>query len=124
MPRMQPFLRDLCNSKFPSPTLKLKRWAIIGHPSGMMSCKSSGIGILVRFSVDGTGEADKNVRSPIAVGPPSQCKLPRNWLQAAAFGRKLATVYAQSTAKFEHSGQPLLWLHVAFRSQQTASKCL
>src|SRR5205085_6171445 len=37
-PRIQPSLRDLCNSKFPSPTLK--RWAIIDPPSGMMSGKS------------------------------------------------------------------------------------
>src|SRR3989440_3756137 len=28
--------------------------------------------ILVRFSVDRAGEADKNVRAPIAVGPPSE----------------------------------------------------
>src|SRR5437588_11140711 len=28
--------------------------------------------ILVRFRVDRTGEADKNVRAPIAVGPPSE----------------------------------------------------
>ena len=35
--------------------------------------------ILVRFGVDLTGEADKNVRPPIALGPPSEKYQMRTW---------------------------------------------
>jgi hypothetical protein len=58
---LQPSLRDLCPAILAHPTLK--RWAILGHPSGMRRVKA--LDRNVRIGCVRKLQADRNVRAPI-----------------------------------------------------------